>query len=470
MKHALVLGGGMAGMLAAKALTDTAERVTVVDSDTFPDGPLPRRGLPQGHHNHMFMRGGVEALDDLLPGTSAALTAAGAKRRALPSGNLTQSGEGWFRRHHSDAYALLCSRALTDHIVRGAVLADPRIVLREGVKVDALTGDARRVTGARVTTADGAVEDLTADLVVDATGRRSRAPEWLAALGAPAVREEVVDGGFAYASRFYEAPEDVRPDFPGVLIQAQAGTGEAGRGAALLPNEGRRWIVTLFGTRGATPPTDEDGFEEFARTSRSPLIHRLVTQARPLSEIRPFRGMANRRRYYEELAGPDGFLVIGDSATAVNPNYGTGMSVAALSARVLRDHLRREGGLRPGGLRKIQKGIARAGNPAWQSAIATDHFFPDVTSTVRRQPKRSQLAMSARIARVAAENGRLAATLFNVAALALPVTKIFAPANLWAILRGPRLPALTAEQAIAQFPEFGDLLSEPAVSTTSNRQ
>lgn len=465
MTHALVLGGGMAGMLAAVALAETVPSITIIDSDYFPRGPEPRKGLPQGHHNHMFMRGGVEALEQLLPGITAELLAAGAKRRALPSGNLTRSGEGWFRRHPSDAYALLCSRALTDHLVRSRVLADPRITVVEGTSVVGLSGGTARISGAHVQGPDGEKYRIAADLVIDATGRRSRAPEWLAILGAPAVPEEVVDGGFAYASRFYEAPEGVRDDFPGVLLQAEAGTGEAGRGAALLPNEGRRWIVTLFGTRGAVPPTDEEGFLEFIRTSRSPVIHQLISQARPLTEIRPFRGMANRRRYFEKASVPFGFVAIGDSATAVNPNYGTGMSVAAISALFFREELRRAGALTPVLSRKVQPGIAKAGNGAWQAAIATDHFFPDVRSTVKRRPSPTQLRMSARIAKVAAEDGRLASAVFNVAALAAPVSRIFALPNLLAILRGPRLPELTGEQAIAQFPEFGDLLTvEPSVS------
>ncbi|MER6382137.1 FAD-dependent monooxygenase [Streptomyces sp. NPDC001250] len=459
MTRAVVLGGGMAGLLAAVALSEHAD-VTVVESDHYPDNPAPRRGLPQGHHNHMFMRGGVEALESLLPGITDRLYEAGAKRRDLPSGNLTRSGEGWFRRRPSSAYALLCSRDLTDHVLRRAVLADERITVEQGTRVIGLTGSAERVTGVRVQGGGETESTLAADIVVDATGRRSRAPSWLTEIGAPAVHEEVVDGGFAYASRVFEAPAGLPEDFPGVLIQAQAGTGEPGRGAALLPNEGRRWIVTLFGTRGAVPPTDEEGFARFARETRHPVIADLIASARPVSEIHPYRGMANRRRYYEKLPVPDGFIATGDSLMAPNPNYGTGMSQAALQAAALRDTVRRHAGIRPGLARKGQKTLARIATAPWQAAITQDHFFPDVQSNVKRRPAPAMQRLNERVTKVAAENGRVAEAVFNAAALSGSPLAIFAPANLLAILRGPRLPQLTADQAMAQFPEFGDVLAQ----------
>ncbi|MEU5599316.1 FAD-dependent oxidoreductase [Streptomyces sp. NPDC020298] len=462
MTRAVVLGGGMAGVLAAVALSRYADAVTIIESDRYPDTPSPRRGLPQGHHNHMFMRGGVEALESLLPGITEELHAAGAKRRALPSGNLTRSGEGWFRRQPSSAYVVLCSRDLTDHVVRGRALADERITVLQGTRVTGLTGSAERVSGVRIQPEGEGERILDADLVVDATGRRSKAPDWLSGIGVPAVYEEVVDGGFAYASRVFEAPPGLRDDFPGVLIQAQAGTGKPGRGAALLPNEGRRWIVTLFGTRGAVPPTDEEGFVEFARGTRHPVIAELIEKARPVSEIRPYRGMANRRRYYEKLPVPEGFIATGDSLMAPNPNYGTGMSQAARQAVALRETLRRHRGLRPGLSRKAQKALARIAVAPWVAATTQDHFFPDVESNAKRRPSPSQQRVNERVTKVAAENGRVAEAVFNAAALSGSPLAIFAPANLLAILRGPRLPQLTAAQAIAQFPEFGDILDAHA--------
>ncbi|MER6570169.1 FAD-dependent monooxygenase [Streptomyces sp. NPDC001093] len=458
MTRAVVLGGGMAGMLSAAALADHADDVTIVESDRFPERPDLRKGLPQGYHNHMFMSGGVRAADTLVPGLSDALYAAGAKRRGMPADLLTLSAEGWYRRHRSgDAHVLLCSRALLDHTLRERVLSNPRIRLVEGAKVTGLAGSAARITGVRLERDGAAEETLAADFVVDATGRRSKAADWLAALGLPAVPEDRVDAGFAYASRLYEAPPGTPENFPGVLIQAQNDTGRPGRGAALLPNEGNRWIVALIGTRGGQPPTDEQGFTQFARSLRDPVVADLLAAATPAGRIQAYRGLPNWRRYYEKLPLPEGFAVIGDAATILNPNYATGMSIAALGAVALRGEVRRTG-FTPGLGRRAQKAIAQVSLGPWQMATGTDQWFPDAESTLRRAPEMLR-RFTARYARMTTENAALADASFKVAALEAPPSSMMTLPALLTVFRGPREPSLTRDQAIAQYPEFGQLLA-----------
>lgn len=454
MRKAVVLGGGMAGMLAAAALAQTADRVIVVEGDRFPESPLPRRGLPQGHHNHMFMSGGCTALEKLLPGALEALSTAGAKRRGMPSQILTLSAQGWYRRHQGDASVIACSRELLDHKVRQLVLSNDRIELRESTKIIGLSGTAGRVTGAQVER-DGSTETIDADLTVDATGRTSHAPDWLVALGLPRVQEELVDAGFAYASRLYRAPAGARPDFPGVLVEARAGTGRPGRGAALMPNEGDRWIVALIGTRGGTPPTDEAGFREFMRSLDDPIIGDLVDQATPAGDIRAYRGLPNRRRRYEKLPVPEGFVVVGDAATTLNPNYATGMSVAALGALFLRDEIARTG-TGPQLSRRLQAGIAKAGDGPWQMATGTDQWYPDVTMNIRRAPRLAR-RFAERFAQVTTQDAALSNLSFNVASLQAPPASMMTVPALLTVLRGRRQAPLTAAEAIAQYPEFGTL-------------
>ncbi|MGV9317035.1 NAD(P)/FAD-dependent oxidoreductase [Streptomyces sp. NPDC003691] len=456
MTRALVLGGGLAGMLAAAALADTADSVVVVERDTFPDAPVPRRGLPQGHHSHILMRSGAEALDELLPGTLDLLHTAGAKTRGLPSGALARGPEGWMERLETDAYLLLCSRDLLDHIVRGQVLRNSGITVREATKVLGLTGSAARVTGALVDTAEGP-ERIPADLVVDATGRGSAAPAWLTALGLPQVREDVVDAGITYVSRWFEAPPAVKDSFPGVMIQMTPGTGRPGRGAGLLPMEGGRWILSLFGSRGGEPPKDEAGFTRFARERHHPIIADLIARATPSGPIRTYRNIPDCRRRYEKLALPEGFVVIGDAASALNPVHGTGMSVAARCALLLRDQLA-GGPRRPVPTRRIQAGIARINGGAWKLAVNTDQGLPGVRANIRLLGGPLADRLAARIASTGCRDHRVINTVFGIASLVRPMSAMMTPAFLLAVLRGPRKPALTDEQAIAQFPEFGELL------------
>ncbi|MEW1865506.1 FAD-dependent monooxygenase [Streptomyces sp. NPDC088194] len=466
MTTAVVLGGGLAGLFAATVLADHADEVVVVESDVLPTTPAPRNGLPQGRHNHILMRGGAEAFDELLPGTTELLMAAGAKRRGLPGGTLTRGPRDWFQRHRTDAYLLLCGRDTLDHVVRGQVLGAARLTMRQGVKAVALTGDAQRVTGVRIkpleSGQDTREETIAADLVVDATGRRSDGPRWLAELGVAAPREDFVDAGFAYASRWYQAPEGTE-DFPGVMIQVQPGTGEPGRGIAILPNDNGRWIVTRFGSRGGEPPTDEKEFVSDCGDWEDPLVSRLLSRAKPLSDIRSYRRMPNWRRHYEKLPLPEGYFVIGDAASALNPTYGTGMSVAARSALVLRAELRRTG-LGPGLGRRVQRGVAKANAFAWQNAVSNDLFFPGVTSSVPVRGAAFQTWMAARVAHVAARDRTVSDIAFTVGTFCAPPSRMFSRAFMWPVIRGPRRPPLTAQQAIEQFPEFGDLLAPEPVT------
>lgn len=464
MTSAVVLGGGMAGMLAAVALTRHAAHVTVIESDRFPDGPAARKGLPQGYHNHMFMSGGAKALDDLLPGTVDELLAAGARRRGMPGDLLTLSAEGWYRRHRGDAYVIACSRDLLDQVIRTRALADEKIDVVQSAKVTGLLGDRSRVTGVRFDREGREGETFEADLVVDATGRRSRTPHWLTDLGVPEVQEERVDAGFAYASRLYEAPDGAPEKFPGVLVQARAGTGQPGRGAALLPNEGNRWIVALIGTRGSRPPTDEAGFEEFARSLPDPVVSELMSVATPAGPIRAYRGMPNWRRRYENHPLPENLLVIGDAATTLNPNYATGMSVATLGALALREEVARHG-IAPGLGRRAQKAVAKAAEGPWQMAIGTDQWFPGAETNVKRAPELMR-RFTARFARMTTENAALSNASFNVAALEAPPSSMMTLSALLTVARGQRHAPLCREQAIAQYPEFGGLLKATPADAT----
>ncbi len=469
MTNAVVLGGGLAGMLAAVALARTVDDVVVVERDRLPDSPAPRKGLPQGHHSHILMRGGAEAFDQLLPGTTEQLYAAGAKRRGLPYESLARGPEGWMERLRTDAYLLLCSRDLLDHVIRQQARRHVDFTLMESTKVLGLVGDAGRVTGVRIERDGGGESTLPADFVVDATGRGSHAPQWLTALGLPQVHEEIVDAGITYVSRWFEAPPGTREDFPGVMIQLQPGTGRPGRGAGLLPMEDGRWILSLFGSRGGEPPTSEDGFVEFARERHHPIIADLIAQATPAGPIRAYRNIPDRQRRFEKLRMPEGFVVIGDAASALNPVHGTGMSVAAQCARLLRTEVER-GGLRPGLARRVQSGIAKINGGAWRVAVGTDQGLPDLHTNVKLRGGEFANRMAARVARIGCGDRDVINTVFNVASLCAPVSTMMSPSFLWTVMRGTRRPQLSAEEAIAQFPEFGDLVTSASANGSAREQ
>ncbi|WP_037732114.1 NAD(P)/FAD-dependent oxidoreductase [Streptomyces megasporus] len=440
-RHAVVLGGGLAGTLAAAALARHLEKVTIVERDVLPDGPEPRRGVPQARHSHLLWSGGARAIETLLPGTTDALLAAGARRIGLPSGLVLLTAHGWMRRWPETQFMIACSRDLLDWVVRRQALAQPGVVLRQGLRGVEPVGTAERITGVRVRDeASGETSVLEADLVVDASGRASRAGRWLTDLGLPPVHEMVVDSGLAYATRIFRAPPAAGKDFPVITVQADPRDGRPGRGGVLLPIEGERWLVTISGTRGGEPPTDEEHFLEFARRLRSPVVAELVEDAEPLTPIHGSHSTANRRRYFERLrAWPDGFVVIGDAVAAYNPVYGQGMSVLAGGAVAIGEILGRHG-LRPGTARRLQRALARPVAGAWKTATGQDVLFPDVVGPRPSSVDRLLLRYVDRLFETALSRRAAAEAFIDMLTLSAPMGRLIGPKALLAAVRGPAAP------------------------------
>ncbi|MFF5545974.1 FAD-dependent oxidoreductase [Streptomyces olivaceoviridis] len=437
-RTALVIGGSTAGMLAASVLASRFHEVTIVEADRLPAGPEPRKGLPQARHAHLLWSGGVEALEELLPGVTGELTARGAGLVGVMRDLVSKAPSGqWFRRFtDSRHHMVVCSRDLLDAVIRADVLARRRITLRDGTRVAGLTGDRHRVTGVRVPGGD----PLYADLVIDAGGRGSQADTWLRALGHAPVEERVVDAGVAYASRVYAAPAAAAAlRYP--VVNVQADPREApGRGGVVVPIEGDRWLVTLSGTRGGEPSADPDAFEHFALTGlKDPVIGRLLAQAKPLTDPVTTRSTANRRRFYEKAGTwPEGFAVLGDAVAGYNPVYGHGLSVAAQSALALGRTLDRYGPTAPGTARRIQRAVARPVGNAWNLAVGQDASYPGAAPQPPTAVERLLTAYVDRAVAAGSENPRALRGLLDVMSLRTPAARLFAPDMLWTLSFGPR--------------------------------
>lgn len=205
-RTAMVIGGRLAGVLAVSALVGQVDAITVVERDRYPAGRAFRKDVPQARHLHILLSGGQRALEEVLPGTVTALGAAGARSLYLPRDLLTRTPTGWQRRFDERRHLTLSvTRPVLDTVVRERALraaagSATRVEVLEATEAIGLTGDAGRVTGVRVRSRDGepgarSERELRAALVVDASGRGSRTPQWFAALGAPAVRTTFAEGG-----------------------------------------------------------------------------------------------------------------------------------------------------------------------------------------------------------------------------------------------------------------------------------
>ncbi|MEJ3750274.1 FAD-dependent monooxygenase [Actinomycetes bacterium KLBMP 9797] len=442
-RHAVVIGGSLAGLCAARALAGHVEQVTVVERDRFPENPEVRKGVPQAHHLHVLITAGQRALERLFPGILAELRERGAAPVASPSDVLYLSPTGWRERFPATHELVGASRELIDWVVRRRLLAGGRVRFRDGHDVVGLVpAEGRDAIGGvevRARGGDGAVERLAADLVVDASGRGSRTPDWLDGLGYDRPAETRIDAGLGYASRRYRLRDGVANGWKYMQLMPQPP--EDARGAVLYPIENNRWMLTLGGLGEQRPPTDEAGFLAFTRALRSPILYDAVKDAEPDSPIHGFRQTGNVRRHYESMARwPEGFVVVGDAACTFNPVYGQGMSVAALGAAALDDHLRAH----PGTLgRAAQSAVAACSTVAWTIATGADMRYADTAGQRPGRVRRLSNRYLDRAADVANRDPYVLKTLVDVFYLVAPLSALFHPGVVLRVLRGRPGPVLT---------------------------
>jgi 2-polyprenyl-6-methoxyphenol hydroxylase-like FAD-dependent oxidoreductase len=431
----VVLGGSMAGLLAARVLSEKYEQVIVVDRDKLSGVEGYRRGVPHGRHAHGLVARGQQVLEELFPGLRAELEDFG-----VQPGDLSSTIHWIFNgRRLAPAETGLISvpatRPVLEFHVRRRVQGRANVTFLEETDILGLetTPDNRRVIGARVQRrAEGSPEEvLTADLVIDITGKGSRTPVWLTELGYPRPAEERVKVGLAYTTRHYRLPAD---PFGSDIAIIPVPTPSHPRGAFFyrLPGPGNRIELSVTGLVGDHPPNDPEGFGEFVRSLPVPYIYECVRDAEPLDDPVTFRYPASVRRHYEKLTRfPEGFLVMGDAVCSFNPTYGQGMTVAALEALALRDHLRDRS--EPVARRFFQE-ISKVIDAPWDISAGGDLAFPGVEG--RRTLKiRLINAYLGRFQRAAVHDPALTEAFMRVAGLIDPPPALMSPRNLIRVLR-----------------------------------
>jgi 2-polyprenyl-6-methoxyphenol hydroxylase-like FAD-dependent oxidoreductase len=376
-RHAVVIGGSIAGLVAAGALARHFERVTVVERDEYPELPAPRKGTPQARHVHVLLKQGEHAIERLFPGLFDELVARGGQRVDTAGDARWHYFGGWKARFRSGIEMVSQSRALLEWSLRGrvAALANVELLAGDVLGLDAPTP--ARVRGVRLrrkSAGQDESETLAADLVVDASGRGSRMPHWLEQLGCGAPPESEVKVDVGYASRFYERTDAPR-DWTALLCHPRHPDTRCG---VLLPIEDGRWMLTLVGWFGDHPPAGEAEFLEWTRSLAVTDLYDAVKDAKPVSDVALHRFPSNRRRHYERLpALPDGLAVLGDAACSFNPVYAQGMATAALGASVLDECLAEERGAgRPGFSHRFQTRLAHLTDAPWLLATGEDFRSP----------------------------------------------------------------------------------------------
>ncbi|WP_336036304.1 NAD(P)/FAD-dependent oxidoreductase [Halobacterium yunchengense] len=428
-EHAVVVGASVSGLVAARALADAFDRVTVVERDRLPDGPEQRRGVPQSRQPHVLLEAGRATLEDLFPGYGEDLVAGGGLMLDWTKDLVHYEGGDYLATGPEPKVMYAASRPLFEATVRRRVAARDGVTVRDDTQFVTYLADddAAAVAGVVVRGGDGDREQVAADLVVDATGRTSATPEWLADHGYGAPPEETVAVDVSYSTAVVERPRDDRRAF--FVPPSPPRT----RGGGAFPVEGDRWLVTMQGVHGDDPPTDLDGLREFAASLPVDDVAAVLEDRRVVGDgAAHYPFPSNRRRRYEALADhPDGLVVVGDAVASFNPVYGQGMSVGCLEALALHRALA-DGGLADLPRRFFDR-ASDVVDVAWLMATTADLAY-EQTEGARSPGARLFDRYVARVVETAHDDGAVATAYGRVISMEVPPTSLLRPRVLARVL------------------------------------
>ncbi len=425
----------MAGLLAARSLAEFFDAVTVVERDPLPDTAAARRGVPQGRHLHALLTRGAQVIEELFPGILDELVVDGAHYldgRDLSRLHYNVGGHLMVRSGSATSFTAYCAtRPFLEEHVRARVLSIPNVTLLDEHDIVELTStlDHHRITGARVVNRrTGEDATLSADLVVDATGRGARTPTWLDSLGYDRPPEDHVVVHLTYVSQLLRMAPDALHEL-GFVIGIPPGRPN---GLGLVHCENDTWLFTVMGIAGCEAPCDLAAMCEFVEDYAPAHLLDAVRAAEPIGEpVRHRQPSSQWRRYDKVRRFPEGLLVTGDAICSFNPIYGQGMTVAALEALALRDCL-------SCGTRDLARRFFRAAaapiRQAWQLSANPDLALPEIDGT----PTLLARLLNVYVDRVltAAECD---ASTFNqfmrVTSLVDPATRLLRPAFMWRVAR-----------------------------------
>ena len=428
-RHAIVVGAGIGGLAAAKALSSSFETVTVLERDALPSAPIARSGTPQARQVHVLLRGGLDALIEILPELATELERAGAVRvRVGSQGRLELPGFDPFPSRDLGFDFLSMTRPLLELVVRRLIEKQSNIALISRRRVTQFLESPNRtaVTGVRYDDGDGRSTELAADFVVDASSRCTLTLELLDRIGLPRPEERLIGIDLHYASAMFRIPSSAPLDWRAVLHRPSA---QSGRGGLLVPVENDCWQVNLTHMHGGKAPENPGDFIAFARTLRTQTIYAAIKDAAPLGPIFRFVFPCSIRRRFEALeCFPDRLLPLGDAICRFNPAAGQGMSVAAQEVGVLRQLIK----TRTSNADRL-KGLAQSFFAAVQDfldapwATAENDFIFERTRGQRPNDFDERLNFNSALLRLASEDATVHQIMSEVTHLVKPSSALRAP-------------------------------------------
>ena len=380
---AIIIGGGIAGLLAARVLSSHFNQVIVLEKDVYPEKALPRNGIPQSHHTHILLMKGKQILTELFPDLESVLISKGAHKVDLLADVKYHLATGFAMRLKSGMYTIACTRQLLENsIIRELMTQCQNVKIMDNTRVTSLTKckNGNRILGVNTLSNNALSDFYDAHLIVDATGRRSEAVQWLEKTGFGKPPELKINSWIGYATQKYKMPTDLNLDWKSLIVLTNPPVNP--RMAVIYPVEGDNIImVGLLGISKAYPPTDKEGFMEFAKQIGVAEVKEIIEKSTPVSSIFGYREVGSRKYLFDRMKKwPDNFIALGDSVCSFNPMYGQGITVAAMCAKILKNHLenniKTNNSIKKGFGQSFQRKVAKVNSFPWLLGTSEDLRWP----------------------------------------------------------------------------------------------
>lgn len=426
--RAWVLGGSVAGLLAARALSDHFDRVFIVDRDSTLGLSTPRKGAPQGRHVHALLPRGVAAVEKMFPGIFAEIVDGGATNGDLCGDAQWCPGGHRLKRSESNLRVIAATRPFIESFIARRVTELPNVELVTDTVGIGFTADKGAVTGIRLRDRSGAERVEAANVFVDATGRASQLPKWLEEAGFSAPPEDRIDVKLQYATARFRRSTAPDLDLYAAIVGASPDQPRGGIAQAVEDDV----LQVSMAEYANSPPLNVEEFVEYAKTLPQPDLYNWMRGAEAIDQVKTQRVPSTYRRHFDRARGlPDGLLAIGDAVCAFNPVYAQGMTVAAVEAELLGQCLAR-------GKKSLSsrffKAIRTVTGITWQIGATNDLSLPQVEGK-RDFMTRIIGGWINRVQQAATIDSEIAERFIRVAALLDPPSSLLSPLFAWRVLR-----------------------------------
>ncbi|MDM5267705.1 FAD-dependent oxidoreductase [Bacillus wiedmannii] len=431
---AIVIGGSIAGKLAAKALSSTFKEVIIIEAGESWNGKSSRKRVPQSNHPHVLLKGGEKAIEELFPNSTNELIEAGSIINNFTRDLKWHQFGLWKQPFTGEVHMIQQSRHLLEWHIQKRIHQISNITIKFGTLVEGLLVDRKlnKVCGVKVKYLEtDTQEEVHADLVVDASGFGSKSIEWLREYEIE-VQEEKVRIDLFYATKMFKLKENEKLDCCNVLMSPSFPDNPYG--VLIQTIEDNRYFVTFSGYANEKAPQTDDEFYDFAENLSISNVTDFLNKAEGITDIKTYKIPYQVRRRFDLVNNvPEGLLVVGDAQCRFDPVFGQGVSVAAMEAHQLQLLLQGRKQLDKTFTQQFYKKAANIIETPWDMTTTEISRHPQLKRELTTKQK-FQLWYTKQIYRLSASNSDVYIRLVRVMNLIRSPFHLFHPKVLLSVL------------------------------------